>query len=324
MHAYSCHPRLCPLQRHFTKQSTERVKIYGDATADPNFCHPTTEGNYSPPSPLDLPYPFTASSIYPDRPIRPLPRRRLRTRLTPETVDSILFPQSPSSPINGAATERRNDVASRTVAEMSNGTERDSYQFRGSDLEDGVVESVGSKDSHLQRRQKSTSAGTTPSRAGYVGARNDNSRYTKTSIPPSAASSADSVDGYDSFENTNNKKKRKIPISGSIGGHHSSLSADLAHMDISSTRDIELSQDDADGSGVSHYYGTGNTVSSTASHGGSGGKNRFGRASTRRYSGRSPLAPSINGSNATQPVRTNQNFQDPTAMITPSKLGKAS
>ncbi|KAL8974034.1 MAG: hypothetical protein Q9197_001730 [Variospora fuerteventurae] len=54
------------------------------------------------------------------------------------------------------------------------------------------------------------------------------------SLPMSAPSSQDSVDGYDSFENTNNKKKRKIPTSGSLGGHHTSLSAEMASMDTTS------------------------------------------------------------------------------------------
>lgn len=35
--------------------------------------------------------------------------------------------------------------------------------------------------------------------------------------PPPPNSSTSSADGYESFENTNNKKKRKIPLSGGLG-----------------------------------------------------------------------------------------------------------
>lgn len=52
--------------------------------------------------------------------------------------------------------------------------------------------------------------------------------------PPPPASTASSADGYESFENTSNKKKRKIPLSGSSGVHPSSLTAELANMGISS------------------------------------------------------------------------------------------
>lgn len=42
-----------------------------------------------------------------------------------------------------------------------------------------------------------------------------------------------SADGYESFENTSNKKKRKIPLSGSSSVHQSTLSAEMAGMGIS-------------------------------------------------------------------------------------------
>jgi hypothetical protein len=35
------------------------------------------------------------SPVYPDRPIRPLPKRRLRNRLSPEQAESIVFPPAP-------------------------------------------------------------------------------------------------------------------------------------------------------------------------------------------------------------------------------------
>ena len=38
--------------------------------------------------------PDTASSLFPDRPIRPLPKRRLREKLSPEIADTIKYPPS--------------------------------------------------------------------------------------------------------------------------------------------------------------------------------------------------------------------------------------
>ena len=38
--------------------------------------------------------PDTVSSLFPERPIRPLPKRRLRERLSPEVADAIKYPAS--------------------------------------------------------------------------------------------------------------------------------------------------------------------------------------------------------------------------------------
>ncbi|KAK3641588.1 hypothetical protein LTR56_011189 [Elasticomyces elasticus] len=56
--------------------------------------------------------------------------------------------------------------------------------------------------------------------------------------PGSTASSSAGGDGYESFENTSNKKKRKIPLSGASSTlHQSSLSAEMASMEISGQTD---------------------------------------------------------------------------------------
>src|SRR5579862_2411484 len=39
----------------------------------------------------------TTSSVYPNRPIRPLPKRRLRSRLAPDIAETILYPPAPST-----------------------------------------------------------------------------------------------------------------------------------------------------------------------------------------------------------------------------------
>ena len=273
-----------------------------------------TEGNYSPPSPLELHYGDATSSIYPDRPIRPLPKRRLRSRLSPGVADSILYPQSAISSIAPTQSASKNKTPSSNDEEGANmryhtqqrsGQEKDSYQFRGSELGGEAINAV---------RQRATPTGITPGRNGYMVTRHDESRSYRQAhmpppIPPSAASSGDSVDGYDSFENTNNKKKRKIPISGSLSNHHSSLSTDMAHMDISSTRDVDVSHMDPD-VGVGQYYGSGSSAAAASSHGpgiSSSGRSRFGRSGVRRHSARSPLGVSFNGPNASLAGRSLSN-----------------
>ena len=277
----------------------------------------STEGNYSPPSPLELQYGDATSSIYPDRPIRPLPKRRLRSRLSPGAVDSILYPQGNSSSTASTQdpstdgkihTNGRGNEDLGQLSQQRDGQEKDSYQFRGSEMGQEAINGL---------RQKIAPMGIPPGRNGYLVTRHDESRSYRLAhmpppIPPSAASSGDSVDGYDSFENTNNKKKRKIPISGSLGNHHSSLSTDMAHMDISSTRDIDVSPVDPD-VGVGQYYGSGSSAIAASSHtsGISGsGRGRFGRSGLRRHSGRSPLGVSFNGTNATQIGRSSYNNKD--------------
>ena len=178
---------------------------------------------------------------------------------------------------------------------------RDSYQFKGNDF--------GSEDEAVvlrrqEQRQKSISTTTMYAKNGY--ARNDGSQFAKPPVPRETASSNDSVDGYDSFENTNNKKKRKIPMSGSLGIHQSSLLADMAQMGLSSSRDIDVSHAEVD-SGVGHYYGLGSLALPTVSSGNGisgAGRGRYGRAGTRHHTGRSPLGVSVNGSNTLQASRS--------------------
>lgn len=275
-----------------------------------------TGATYSPPSPLELHYADSTSSIHPDRPIRPLPKRRLRSRLSPQVADSILYPPevTSSKPLFQFPYNQPSRHTNRVAAneELSNdgmqaadeGDEKDSYQFKGNDL--GSDDEVVVMRRHQEQRQRPGILASTSSRNGHTLPRNESSKIVKPPIPQSAASSNDSVDGYDSFENTNNKKKRKIPTSGSLGNHQSSLSAEMAQMGLSSTRDMDVAQADAD-SGVGHYYGTGSSAIPAVSSGNGisgAGRGRYGRAGTRHHSGRSPLGVSINGSNALQASRS--------------------
>lgn len=289
------------------------------ASADAPYSMPSPAGRFS----------ETPSPIYPDRPIHPLPKRRLRSRLSPETVDSILYsvtstPQKPlfsipsSEPIafaNGPPAEPFSDgLLPSKYSERSSVQGKNRYQFRGSDPDSDEDNTSG-----LMRRYPAQENGymsqdfnTDDQRAGTV-------KYTKVLMPMSTTSSQDSVDGYDSFENTNNKKKRKIPTSGGLGGHHSSLSTEMAHMGISSSP-----PPDTDG-GVGHYYGTGSSaVPATASGTGisGAGRGRYGRAAPRVPSGRSPLGVSTNGSNALQAGRQLLQKQDLTSIGQSSTKGE--
>lgn len=270
---------------------------------------------YSPPPPAEHPT-ETTSPIYPSRPIRPLPKRRLRSRLSPEIANSILYPIAPhvskplfylpfneSAPYPGGSPagvgEAHFGPENSQQQEIRNGNKKNGYQFKGNDVDSDDDEGVGI----LRRYQEQHQAIVSVSRSFVNGS---TPKHTKPQISQSTASSIESVDGYDSFENTNNKKKRKIPTSGNLGNHHATLSAEMAHMGISTSRDNEASHTDSDG-GVGQYYATGNSTTPVTSAGtgiSGAGRGRFGRVGTRSASGRSPLAVSLNGSNTLQAGRT--------------------
>ena len=247
---------------------------------------PSTGYEWSRSSPLRS-SPDASSSMYPDRPIRPLPRRSLRARLSPEQAEAIEFPHNPPStgPLFNfpySASER----GSRSLRTGDNDhhachcghTHSEVESDEDEDERNGALPSSPSYQYSRHLPGKPV--------AGAAGA------YTK------AASTASSVDGYESFENMNNKKKRKIPNMGSNGSHHASLSADLATLGLVHAREAGRA-DDTDGPG--RYY---NSVPSTPQHianSGTGisgaGRGRFGRSGSGR-SERRVLGSSNNLANA--------------------------
>ena len=281
---------------------------------------------YSPPSPAGHSS-DTTSPIYPDRPIRPLPKRPLRSRLSPEIADSILYPPVPRvskplfyHPYNGSGYYQSGDSAGIEVAEIDKalaeaqktrmGDTKHGYQFKGNEIDSEDEDGLGIMRRYEGQRQTLE----TPSRQFVNGAARVNGTAAQ-----STASSNDSVDGYDSFENTNNKKKRKIPTSGSLGNHHSSLSAEMASMGLSPTHEADTVQGNSE-DGVGQYYGTGSsaipvTMSGTGISG--AGRGRYGRTGARTTTARSPLGISTNGSNAWQAGRTGTQRRDypPTATL---------
>lgn len=230
--------------------------------------------------------PDTASPMYPDRPIRPLPKRRLRDRMSPEQAESIVYPPQPPStgplfnfPLSSG------DRANRTPRQGEGEHHACHCGHSHSDVESEEEEDergvpVPSSPSYHYSRNF---AGKTV--AGAAGA------Y------PKPGSTSSSVDGYESFENTNNKKKRKIPNMGGASTHHTSLSAEMASMGISHAHDT-AALDDGDGAG--RYHGT---APSTPQHSTSGtgisgaGRGRFGRPASGR-SERRVLGNSTNLANA--------------------------
>ena len=90
-------------------------------------------------------------------------------------------------------------------------------------------------------------------------------------------------DGYEAFENTNNKKKRKIPTSGSLSMHHSALADDLSHLGINANSDGLADE----------VHGGQNGVSAPGLGVQGAGRGRY----ARKTSGRHPLGVSLNGIN---------------------------
>ncbi|KAL8770002.1 MAG: hypothetical protein Q9209_004249 [Squamulea sp. 1 TL-2023] len=285
-------------------------------SADALYSSPSLSGHFS----------ETSSPIYHDRPIHPLPKRRLRSRISSETAESILYSSTltPSKPlfsipfnepgpsVDGSPAEPlRDGIFSPTSPGQSLGQGKNSYQFRGSDPDSDEEDSNG-----LTRRYQSEPNGSLSQGSINNDPGKGPFKHPKPSMPMSISLSQDSVDGYDSFENTNNKKKRKIPTSGGLGGHHSSLSAEMAHMGITSSRDFDSSQLEIDG-GVGQYYGTGSSAVPAASPGtgiSGAGRGRYGRTAPRVSSGRSPLGVSTNGSNALHAGRQLLQKQDLTSV----------
>ncbi|KAK0105115.1 hypothetical protein ONS95_004523 [Cadophora gregata] len=217
-----------------------------------------------------------ATSPYPDRPIRPLPKRRLRERLSPDVAETIKYPPTPKTttplfyhPYNPRDLEETS--AGGGLVESQHPSERE----RADEIERNYisrrhVEEVDSEDdeaAYPSRIYSRRSVDDTGRSFRYV--QKPDSKHPKPHPPGSAASSAD---GYDSFENTNNKKKRKIPTPGdsNLNGVH--LASDI----VGAVGPEDLGEDI--GAGVYQSSGSGQGISGP-------GRGRYGRV----RNGRSPL-----------------------------------
>ncbi|EJT70373.1 hypothetical protein, variant 1 [Gaeumannomyces tritici R3-111a-1] len=227
--------------------------------------------------------PETISSMFPDRPIHPLPKRRLRERLSPEAAESIEYPPTPPAtvfyyPYNSAKDDDSDaHKASSRVRGAANG---------------GLARGLESEEEDPSRVRRSLVPRSAPSILGRplrASPKAGQTRQGHAQAPPSAASS---VDGYDTFENTNNKKKRKVPDT-ALGGHSlNDLSVGSGQMSPSTPS--RAVHGETCGANCSSFHGMG-----SSSPGLSGpGRGRFGR----NRSGRSPLSEGSRNSKV-RPVR---------------------
>ncbi|OHX00640.1 hypothetical protein CSPAE12_00671 [Colletotrichum incanum] len=226
--------------------------------------------------------PESVSSLFPQRPIRPLPKRRLRERLSPEVADSIEYPPANhnSSPLFYYPNIVRDELPARTGG--LNGTSRGGVGYENSPRGSGGTgesdeEELALSSSKVVRRSHPEIL----NRVSTMPPKPEHSKHPNPQPPPSTTSSAD---GYESFENTNNKKKRKIPTAGdsALSGVHSL--GEMNSMGVSTATSPSNDHGDLAGSTLSSYYGAGSFVANNQGISGPG-RGRFGRS----RNGRSPL-----------------------------------
>ncbi|QPH18657.1 hypothetical protein C2857_003733 [Epichloe festucae Fl1] len=184
--------------------------------------------------------PDTVSSLFPDRPIRPLPKRRLRERLSPEVADSISYPPSAQSSLplfhyppyilKGGSSPFTIDVSIPIRSTSVEASGRSNALQRNGTVSDDEKEKYRQHRSMLVTRSRPEIS----SRGSRESAQQELSRQIESQVAQQRHSASSSVDGYDSFENTNNKKKRKIPSAGdlSVNGVHG-LSSDINALALS-------------------------------------------------------------------------------------------
>ncbi|KAI2793641.1 hypothetical protein POX_a00224 [Penicillium oxalicum] len=249
--------------------------------------------------------PDTPSPVYPDRLIRPLPRRTLRSRLSTDAAGTINYPPTPPASQIFYGVGDTEEVAPHGKA-YARQKAIDRHELTPEadtqDFETAVELESGDEDGSVVVRRsagfrRSMSAGASP-RHGDLSTQAMNEATKQNHISEEGSEGLQKAvgpDGYDAFENTNNKKKRKIPTPGNMGGHHSALSPEFASMGIASSASSSPPPAN-DGLATGTYYGSGNPASPVSSGISGSGRGRLGRSSTRMSTGRNPL--SANAQNA--------------------------
>ncbi|KAK3719941.1 hypothetical protein LTR37_004064 [Vermiconidia calcicola] len=267
--------------------------------------------------------PDTASPIYPERAIRPLPKSKLKSKLSPEQAGAIVFPPDPP-PVNptlnfqqdnaGSGNQQQQSTRMTNGHDVAHGHYLHHHPHTHADApvhnhctcgEDGDSGDEEVEFDHPDYRYAvPTANGATPGQGEGRVLDNVQRRLMEAARiptkPPPPGSTASSADGYESFENTSNKKKRKIPLSSASSMHQSQLSAEMASMGISGS--IDGAADDVGGPvGVQHQHYVQNTpytpspaVTANAGTGISGaGRGRYGRQNARSdHAMRRPLGTS--------------------------------
>ncbi|EXJ78458.1 hypothetical protein A1O1_08858 [Capronia coronata CBS 617.96] len=246
--------------------------------------------------------PDTPSTVFPERLIRPLPRRSLKSRLSQEAAESITYPPAlPSSSLPtythyGENGEYPND-SKVLVHHHSDGYEHDHDHDHDHDHEHDHDHDHHEDDHehhdcphhhhhHCHHDDYEDDLddleGMVPVTHYFVDS--PRSPQSPHHARYSTKSGTSGPDGYEAFENTNNKKKRKIPISGSLSLHHSAMTNELAHLSISGGKD---------GSADDSYH----TPKHSGSSSGLGVQGAGRGRGNRKLQGRNPLGVSVNGSN---------------------------
>ncbi|KAJ5947377.1 hypothetical protein N7466_000392 [Penicillium verhagenii] len=241
--------------------------------------------------------PDTPSVVYPDRLIRPLPKRTLRSRLSIDAADTIHYPPTPPASqifygVSGDSEEAVND--SKVYVQQTIESDRQELTPEAEShhaFETAAELESGDEDAPVVVRRS----------AGFRGSLSPVSSTHPGSGKDGVSKSSTGPDGYDAFENTNNKKKRKIPTPGNMPGHHSALSPEFANMGLANSNSAPPPA--GDGTGTGTYYGNGNPASPLGSGISGSGRGRLsGRVCPRIGQGRNPL--SANAQNAWMNTRT--------------------
>ncbi|KAJ8612073.1 hypothetical protein MRB53_037624 [Persea americana] len=216
------------------------------------------------------------SNVIPGRPIRPLPKRRLKNRLSVEEAGAIVYPPAPASSSSffgspNSFTEE--SFRSKYVAGDLNERVQDASSYGGHGHYEPCTDCGGSHDHHSDH-DSDEDEGTSQRRPSW----SDSASFGQHQANLAALDSRGAHDSYESFENTNNKKKRKIPIS--------SMSTSMADLDINSDRLA------AENQALRTYASAGGVKHGAATSSGAGlsgpGRGRFAR-SARTGNERRPL-----------------------------------
>lgn len=222
----------------------------------------------------------TVSPLFPDRPIRPLPKRRIRERLTPEAAARIDYPLEieTTTPVIPYPPYSSRPTDTGVSIEASHNRPRDTGLEirRSSGSGPGYNDFTGTTRRDVVPRSLPGALG----RVARVPLNHEFARHMNAQAPRSASSSIDGEPFENTLETPNNKKKRKA-LPGSHGTHH------IVHTVESRAAGLQGAEglgESSSPSSAPYYHGTGGFTG--FSHNVSGpGRGRYGRV----RNGRSPL-----------------------------------